>query len=102
MTNNAVAVQLTAKQATRLSKTAGVVSLEKDQLRTPDTTDSPAFLGLSAPGGLWSQLGGNTRAGAGTVVGIVDSGIWPESEAFKGGTGIPIPATWRGKSARPA
>jgi subtilisin family serine protease len=96
VTNNAVAVQLSAKQATRLAKTAGVVSLEKDQLRTPDTTESPAFLGLSAPGGLWSQLGGNKKAGAGTVVGVVDSGIWPESEAFKGGTGIPIPAGWSG------
>jgi subtilisin family serine protease len=99
VTNNAVAVQLSAKQATRLAKTAGVVSLEKDQLRTPDTTESPAFLGLSAPGGLWSQLGGNARAGAGTVVGVVDTGIWPESEAFKGGTGIPIPATWKGGKA---
>ena len=97
VTNNAVAVQLSAKQATRLSKTAGVVSLEKDQLRTPDTTDSPAFLGLSQPGGLWSQLGGNKTAGAGTVVGIVDSGIWPESAAFAGGTGIPVPARWSGK-----
>jgi subtilisin family serine protease len=96
VTNNAVAVHLSAKQANGLAKTAGVVSLEKDQLRTPDTTESPAFLGLSAPGGLWSQLGGNKRAGAGTVVGIVDTGIWPESEAFKGGTGIPIPATWKG------
>lgn len=96
VTNNAVAAQLSARQATRLAKTAGVVSLEKDQLRTPDTTDSPAFLGLSQPGGLWSQLGGNTRAGAGTVVGIVDSGIWPESAAFAGGTGIPVPARWSG------
>jgi hypothetical protein len=96
VTNNAVAVQLSAKQATGLAKTAGVVRLEKDQLRTPDTTDSPAFLGLSAGGGLWSQLGGNKNAGAGTVVGIVDSGIWPESAAFAGGTGIPIPATWKG------
>ena len=34
VTNNAVAAQLSAKQATRLAKTAGVVSLEKDQLRT--------------------------------------------------------------------
>ncbi|MDQ1625506.1 MAG: hypothetical protein QOJ49_1004, partial [Actinomycetota bacterium] len=59
-------------------------------------TDSPAFLGLSKTGGLWSQLGGAKNAGAGTVVGVVDTGIWPESEAFKGGTGIPIPATWHG------
>ncbi|MDQ1641259.1 MAG: hypothetical protein QOJ90_610, partial [Actinomycetota bacterium] len=96
VTNNAVATQLTAKQAARLAKIAGVVSLEKDALRQPDTTDSPAFLGLSKTGGLWSQLGGAKNAGAGTVVGVVDTGIWPESEAFQGGTGIPVPATWHG------
>jgi subtilisin family serine protease len=96
VTNNAVAAQLTAKQATRLAKTAGVVRLEKDQLRQPDTTLSPSFLGLDRAGGLWSQLGGNKKAGAGIVVGIVDSGIWPESDAFKGGTGIPVPSTWTG------
>jgi subtilisin family serine protease len=100
VTNNAIAAQLTAKQATRLAKTAGVVSLEKDQLRQPATTDSPAFLGLSAAGGLWSQLGGNKQAGAGTVVGVVDSGIWPESDAFKGGTGIAVPTGWGGSCQR--
>ena len=97
VTNNAVAAQLTAKQAARLAKTSGVVRVEKDVLRAPLTTKSPEFLGLDKQGGLWSQLGGNAKAGAGTVVGIVDSGIWPESEAFKGGTGIPVPAGWTGE-----
>jgi subtilisin family serine protease len=96
VTNNAVATQLSAKQATQLAKLAGVVSLEKDQLRQPDTTESPSFLGLDRSGGLWQQLGGNKKAGAGVVVGVVDTGIWPESEAFKGGTGIPVPAGWAG------
>ncbi|MDQ1710442.1 MAG: hypothetical protein QOG49_1827, partial [Frankiaceae bacterium] len=96
VTNNAVATDLTAKQAADLAKAAGVLDLEKDALAHPDTTESPAFLGLSAAGGLWSQLGGAKNAGAGTVVGVIDTGIWPESEAFQGGTGIPVPADWSG------
>jgi subtilisin family serine protease len=94
--NNGVAAELTGSQAAKLANTAGVVALELDQLVQPDTTLSPEFLGLSAAGGLWSQLGGGQNAGAGLVIGIVDTGIWPESAAFAGGTGIPVPAGWAG------
>ena len=94
--SNGVAVRLSAKQAFELSKVRGVVALSKDQKSQPDTSDSPHFLGLDAPGGLWSQLGGQTSAGAGVVVGVLDTGIWPESRAFSGGTGIPVPADWNG------
>jgi subtilisin family serine protease len=97
VTNNAVAVKLTAQQATKLAATRGVIGLSKDQLAHPDTSLSPHFLGLDAPNGLWAQLGGNTRAGAGVVVGVIDTGIWPESKAFAGNTGIPVPSDWTGK-----
>ncbi|HEV8670193.1 MAG TPA: S8 family serine peptidase [Candidatus Limnocylindria bacterium] len=97
ITNNGVAAYLTANQAARLAKTPGVIALAKDQLAQPDTTLSPHFLGLDAAGGLWSQLGGAPHAGAGVVVGVIDTGIWPESAAFAGNTGIPVPADWHGK-----
>jgi subtilisin family serine protease len=95
--NNGVAVKLSAQQAFKLSKLPGVVALSKDQKAKPTTTESPHFLGLDAGGGIWSQLGGAANAGAGVVVGVIDSGIWPESTAFAGGTGIPVPADWHGK-----
>jgi hypothetical protein len=94
--NNGVAVRLSAQQAFELSKLRGVVALSKDRKAQPDTSDSPHFLGLDAGGGLWSQLGGQKQAGAGVVVGVLDTGIWPESKAFSGGTGIPVPAEWNG------
>ncbi len=97
VTNNGVAAQLTAAQAKALSKMSGVASLERDVAKHIDTTLSPAFLGLSRAGGLWSQLGGAKKAGAGVTVGVLDTGIWPESTAFAGNTGIPIPARWKGK-----
>jgi len=97
VTNNAVAADLSATQANKLAKTSGVLALSKDKLSHPDTTSSPTFLGLNAPGGIWSQLGGGVHAGAGVVVGVIDTGIWPESKSFAGHTGIPVPATWHGK-----
>ncbi|MFL5713973.1 MAG: S8 family peptidase, partial [Chloroflexota bacterium] len=96
VTNNGVAVRLTAGQAQKLANQAGVIHLEKDQRAQVDTTESPHFLGLDAASGLWSQLGGGPRAGAGLVIGVIDTGIWPENPSFKGGTGIPIPATFHG------
>ena len=50
-----------------------------------DTYKSPEFLGWPAPRtAQWAKRGGISKAGAGTVVGVLDSGIWPESGSFAG------------------
>ena len=95
---NGVLSDLTAGQARTLSSTAGV-RLEKDAIRTLDTTETPAYLGLSEANGLWSKLGGDRAAGTGIIVGVIDSGIWPEAASFAGGelkrdrAGQPVQAT---------
>jgi subtilisin family serine protease len=61
---------------------AGVLSVTKDELQYADTSNTPTFLGLNAPGGLWDQLGGVDDAGEDMVIGIIDSGIWPEHPSF--------------------
>lgn len=96
VTNNGVAADLTAQQASSLAKQAGVLSLTKDALSQPTTTFSPEFLGLSAAGGFWSQLGGPAKAGDGLVIGVIDSGIWPENASFSGAKITPRPAGWHG------
>jgi hypothetical protein len=86
---NGFAADLTTAQANALEKVSGVVAVSKDEKQTLDTSSTPAFLGLSDPGGLWSQLGGtgtpaaqpptSTKgAGENVIVGIIDGGIWPE------------------------
>jgi subtilisin family serine protease len=97
ITNNGFAASLTAEQAARIAKAPGVVAVTRDRREHPVTTLSPSFLGLDAGGGLWSRLGGASNAGAGVVVGVIDTGIWPESDAFAGNTGIPVPAGWQGR-----
>lgn len=42
--------------------------------------DGAAFLGL--PDGLWDRLGGPEKAGAGVIVGVIDTGIFPEHPSF--------------------
>ncbi|MBC9822623.1 S8 family serine peptidase [Terrabacter sp. MAHUQ-38] len=96
VTNNGVAADLTAQQASALAKQAGVLTLTKDALSQPTTTVSPEYLGLSAAGGFWSQLGGQAKAGAGLVIGVIDSGIWPENPSFSGAKITPRPANWHG------
>src|SRR6185503_8127544 len=44
-----------------------------------DTDRSPAFIGAPT---LWNQLGGQDDAGEGVVVGVLDTGIWPEHPAY--------------------
>jgi subtilisin family serine protease len=80
VTFNGFSAQLTAGDAAKLARTAGVKAVIKDEKRKLDTTRTPEFLGLTKPTGIWNQLGGPRRgAGAGVVVGVLDSGLWPDS-----------------------
>lgn len=76
--------RLTGGQAERLSRDPAVLSVAPDTIRELDTVTSAEFLGLRGRGGLWEQLGGtgSEGAGAGVVIGVIDSGIWPESASF--------------------
>ena len=77
----------------------GVLSVEKDVIVEMDTSSTPSFLGLDAPGGLWDQLGGVGSAGENIIIGVIDSGIWPESLSFSDRTGANGNATKDGKLA---
>jgi hypothetical protein len=84
---NGFAAELTEAQVAKLQAMPGVLAIEKDEARSLDTSSTPGFLGLNAPGGLWDQLGGVKSAGENVIIGIVDGGIWPESLSFSDRTG---------------
>ena len=84
---NGFAAELTDAQADALRATAGVLAVTKDEMQTATTSSTPDFLGLTAVGGLYDQLGGSDRAGEDIIIGIIDSGIWPESASFSDRTG---------------
>jgi subtilisin family serine protease len=82
---NAFAASLTSQQVASLSKTPGVVAVTPDQLHQALDDKKPTdFLKLSGNSGVWKALGGNAEAGKGVVVGVVDTGIWPESASLSG------------------
>ncbi len=81
---NGFAANLTAKQAIELSMNKEVASLSPDELRHVTAVPSTSFLGLDGPDGVWAQLGGTGEAGAGVVVGVLDTGIAPENPSFAG------------------
>jgi subtilisin family serine protease len=96
-TLNGFAAELSDAQVAALAADPGVISISKDELRTLDTSSTPAFLGLNAPGGLWEQVGGVEKAGENVVIGIVDGGIWPEHPSFSDRTGSNGNGTQDGK-----
>ena len=79
---NGFAAELTAAQAKQIESVPGVAKVYADELLQMDTVSTPTFLGLTAPGGTWEQLGGLKNAGEGLIIGIVDSGAWPENPSF--------------------
>ncbi len=82
---NAFRADLTGQQAAALAKTPGVLAVTPDQLhKTLDDKKPADFLKLSGNAGVWKALGGNAEAGKGVVVGVVDTGIWPESASVSG------------------
>ena len=71
---------MTAADAAKLARTAGVKAVIKDEKRKLDTTRTPEFLRLTKTGGIWDRLGGPSRnAGAGVVVADLDSGLSPRT-----------------------
>jgi subtilisin family serine protease len=85
---NGYSAILSPAQADALEDAKGVVAVMEDELQQPSTDSSPAFLGLTAGGGAYAQ----GVDGRGVVVGVIDTGIWPEHPSFAG-AGFPAPPT---------
>jgi uncharacterized repeat protein (TIGR01451 family) len=76
---NAVAVTAPPDQVAAIAALPGVRSVHTDSARELQTTRAPALVGATAA---WSGVGGNATTGDGIVIGVIDSGIWPEHPSF--------------------
>ncbi|MFC5001100.1 S8 family peptidase, partial [Dactylosporangium cerinum] len=80
---NGFAAALTPAQKARVEQTPGVRQVWKNERRTLDTISTPDFLGLAGAGGAWAkQFGDPAHAGEGIIVGVIDTGFWPESPSL--------------------
>jgi subtilisin family serine protease len=91
-----VALQVHESDLATLATLPGVRQIIRDQAFAPDTNVSPKLVGAPK---LWKTLGGQSAAGEGVVVGILDTGVWPEHPSFadpdpSGKPYPPPPPTW--------
>ncbi|WP_196073313.1 S8 family peptidase [Nakamurella alba] len=82
---NGFTAGLTGEQAQELAANPEVLSVTKDAfVKASDDRVDYDFLKLSGNNGLWKGLGGTKGAGKGIVIGVIDTGVWPESKSFAG------------------
>jgi subtilisin family serine protease len=83
-----VAASVPANRIPDLLRTPGVVAVQKDSLEQP-LDDNTEFIGATD---VWPSLGGQDDAGSNVIVGLLDTGVWPESPFFVD-RGLPAPAS---------
>ncbi|KAK2660270.1 hypothetical protein Ddye_006803 [Dipteronia dyeriana] len=83
---------LSQQELETLKKFPGFVSAYSDKNVTLDTTHTPEFLSLNVVSGLWPA----SNYGEDVIVGVIDSGVWPESDSYKDYGMKAIPARWKG------
>ncbi|XVE73958.1 hypothetical protein DITRI_Ditri11bG0160100 [Diplodiscus trichospermus] len=87
------AAKLSAKQLESLKKVDGFLSAIPNKMLSPHTTHTPQFLGLRRSTELWQP----SNLQSDVIIGVVDTGIWPEHVSFQDHGMPPVPARWKGK-----
>lgn len=96
---NGYSALLTESEAKAIKAQKDVALVLEDQMRYVQTDSSPEFLGLTVRGGAYDS--GIT--GEGVVVGVIDTGIWPEHPSFADdGSYAPPPITLEDTPSNPA
>ncbi|XP_052182885.1 subtilisin-like protease SBT1.4 [Diospyros lotus] len=85
--------RLTAAQAAELRRVQGILAVVPDQARQIHTTRTPQFLGLTDSFGLWP----NSDYAEDVIIGVLDTGIWPERPSFSDDGLSEVPSGWKGK-----
>ncbi len=82
---NGFSAIMSYSDALALAAQPEVALVAPDELRQPTTDNSPSYLGLTDPAGSW-QTGYD---GEGVLVGVIDTGIWPEHPSFADDGSLP-------------
>ncbi|KAL5714294.1 hypothetical protein ACHQM5_016275 [Ranunculus cassubicifolius] len=84
--------RLTPSQLSELEKHPAHRSTYIESFGRLLTTHTPRFLGLKHSSGLWPA----SSYGKDVIIGVLDTGIWPESKSFNDRGMSPIPDRWKG------
>ncbi|MEJ1109444.1 MULTISPECIES: S8 family serine peptidase [unclassified Kribbella] len=83
-----IALSMPANKARDLLKLPGVAAVQQDNPQQLLTDSSGDFIGAPT---IYNQLGGSAAAGKGVIVGILDSGSWPEHPSYADPGTLPAP-----------
>ncbi|KAF8667805.1 hypothetical protein HU200_052616 [Digitaria exilis] len=89
------AARLTPEELAELSAMAGFVSAIPDETLELQTTHTPLFLGLDARQA--KLAAGGDHRGAGVIIGMLDTGVFPSHPSFSDDGMPPPPAKWKGR-----
>ncbi|XP_048131626.1 subtilisin-like protease 1 [Rhodamnia argentea] len=87
------AAKLTAEEAKAVRDKDGVLNVRPEKTLSLRTTHTPDFLGLHQGVGLWKE----SNFGKGVIIGVLDSGIFPNHPSFSDKGVPPPPAKWKGR-----
>ncbi|KAK8615275.1 hypothetical protein V6N13_069052 [Hibiscus sabdariffa] len=87
---NGFAAKLTDDEAKKLASFKGVISVFPNKVYHLQTTRSWDFMGFN------QAVKRNATAESNVVIGVIDSGIWPESDSFSDEGFGPPPQKWKG------
>ncbi|KAL8551091.1 hypothetical protein ACS0TY_000245 [Phlomoides rotata] len=98
---SAFAAKMTESQAKYFEGLPGVVKVFQNRFYELHTTRSNNFLDDTSstsqmPPSMPDDISDVKLTDDGVIIGVLDSGIWPESESFNDGGLGPIPARWKG------
>ncbi|VVB16515.1 unnamed protein product [Arabis nemorensis] len=89
---NGFAARLTEAERKRVAEMEGVVSVFPNKNYKVQTTRSWDFIGLKEG----KNTNRNLAVESDTIIGVIDTGIWPESESFSDKGFGPPPKKWKG------
>jgi subtilisin family serine protease len=81
-----VAARVPANQISALLAIPGVSAVQRDTLEQP-LDDNTSFIGAT---NVWVSQGGSAKAGSNVIVGVIDTGVWPEHPMLAD-NGLPAP-----------
>ncbi|KAL2531802.1 Subtilisin-like protease SBT1.7 [Abeliophyllum distichum] len=85
--------RLTAKEAEELENRPGILSVMEEVKYELHTTRTPSFLGLDQNAAMLPE----SDSASEVIVGVLDTGVWPESKSFDDTGFGPIPNSWKGE-----
>ncbi|KAL8476975.1 hypothetical protein ACS0TY_029322 [Phlomoides rotata] len=85
--------RLTSEEAQAMETRPGILSVFPELKYELHTTRTPSFLGLDQNAAMFPQSDSRSEV----IVGVLDTGVWPESPSFDDTGFGPVPSSWRGE-----